>query len=184
MTQHEYMFVAISIVLGLALTRLLGQVGGLIRAHRRINFHWATAVWAFCILIFILQMWWAGWELRDFQDWTIVDFFFLVAGTVFVYGAAELALPVEDYDVASDKELDFLSHSQSLGRISAASMLAYFAVGPYFNIRLLGNDPLYSVMLAGVGALLMLWVVLRPNNFSVISIVFALYAALVLYLTA
>lgn len=184
MTQHEYMFIAISIILGLAITRLLGHVGGLVRAHRRINFHWATAVWASCVLVFILQMWWAGWELRDYRDWSIVDFFVLVAGTVFIYGAAELALPVEDYDVASDRELEFLHHSQSLGRISAASMLGYFAVGPYFNIRLLGNDPLFSVVVAGVGALLMLGVILRPASFSVISVFFALYTVAVLYLTA
>ncbi|MDP5070262.1 MAG: hypothetical protein NWQ45_05120, partial [Congregibacter sp.] len=92
MTQHEYVFVAISIILGLAITRLLGHVGGLIRAHKRIKFHWATALWASSVMIFILQMWWVGWELRNFPDWSIIDFLFLVAGTVFIYGAAELAL--------------------------------------------------------------------------------------------
>ncbi|EED31755.1 hypothetical protein NOR53_3408 [gamma proteobacterium NOR5-3] len=130
MTQHEYVFVAISIILGLALTRLLGHMGGLIRAHKRIKFHWATALWAMSIMLLTLQMWWVGWALRDFAQWTIIDFLFLVAGTICIYGAAELALPVEDYDLANDLELNFLDHSQSLGRVSAAFMVGYFAVGP------------------------------------------------------
>lgn len=184
MTQHEYVFVAISIILGLAITRLLSEVGGLIRAHKRIKFHWATALWAACVLIFILQMWWVGWALRDFADWSIADFLFLVAGTVFIYGAAELALPVEDYDVASDKELDFLRHSQSLGRVSAASMLAYFMIGPYYNIRLLDHAPVPSVAVAGIGALLVLGIVLRPAWFSTLTVIFAVYAVALLYLTA
>ena len=57
MTQHEYVFVAISIVLGLAITRLLNASVSLIRAHRRVAFHWSTALWAFCIMLYVLQLW-------------------------------------------------------------------------------------------------------------------------------
>ncbi len=184
MTQHEYVFVTISIILGLAITRLLSEAAGLLRARERIVFHWATALWAACIMIFILQMWWVGWELRNFSDWTIVDFFVLVAGAVFIYGAAELSLPVEDYDVASDAELDFLNHSQTLGRVSAVSMLGYFLVGPYVNIRLFENPATPSIIVALAGAAQMAIIALRPGWFSGMTTVFALYAASVLYLTA
>lgn len=159
-------------------------MGGLIRAHERIKFHWSTAVWASCIMVFILQMWWVGWELRNYADWSFFDFFVLVACTVFIYGAAELALPVEDYDVASDQELDFLLHSQSLGRVSAGSMLGYFLLGPYVNIELFENAALPSIVVAGVGALLMLAFLVKPAWFRGISILFAAYAAIVLFLTA
>ncbi|MDB4476335.1 hypothetical protein N9052_02005 [bacterium] len=184
MTQHEYVFVAISIILGLALTRLLGHMGGLIRAHKRIKFHWATALWAMSIMLLTLQMWWVGWALRDFAQWTIIDFLFLVAGTICIYGAAELALPVEDYDLANDLELNFLDHSQSLGRVSAAFMVAYFAVGPYFNIRLLDNAPVPSIALASLGALLAMGIVVRPAWFKVLSVLIGLYSLSVLLLTA
>ncbi|MFK8042378.1 hypothetical protein [Congregibacter sp.] len=184
MTQHEYVFVAISIILGLAITRLLGHMGGLIRAHKRIKFHWATALWAMSIMLLTLQMWWVGWALRDLAEWSIIDFLFLVAGTVFIYGAAELALPVEDYDLANDLELDFLDHSQTLGRVSAAFMVGYFAVGPYFNIRLLNNAPLPSILLAGLGALLAVSIVFKPRWFKVFSVLIACYALAVLLLTA
>ncbi len=184
MTQHEYVFVTISIILGLAITRLLSEGAGLVRAQDRINFHWATALWSGCILIFILQMWWVGWELRNYSDWTILDFFVLVAGAVFIYGAAELALPVEDYDVASDAELDFLNHSQTLGRVSALSMLGYFAVGPYVNIQLFENPALPSILAAALGAGLMAAMAIRPAWFQALTVLFAIYAGCVLYLTA
>jgi hypothetical protein len=184
MTQHEYVFVAVSIILGLAITRLLSSVAGLIRAHRRITFHWATALWGASVLLFILQLWWVGWGLRSLSGWTIFDFFVLVMGAIFVYGSAELALPTEDYDITDDSELDFLGHSQSLGRVSAASMLGYFCVGPYVNIILFANPVLPSIGVPLFGVLLMLMVILRPGWFKLLSVAFANYAILILYLTS
>ncbi len=184
MTQHEYVFVTISIILGLAITRLLNGAAALLRAHARIRFHWATTLWTICVLVFILQMWWVGWELHDYNDWDIIDFFVLVLAAVLVCGAAEMSLPVEDYNVASDAELDFLNHSQTLGRVSAASMLGYFALGPYINILLFENPPWTSTLVAGIGGLQMAAYLVRPAWFRPLSMVFALYACVVLMLTA
>ena len=184
MTQHEYVFIAVSIILGLAITRLLSSVAGLVRAHRRVTFHWATALWGASVMLFILQLWWVGWELRIFSDWTFVGFFTLVIGAIFVYGAAELSLPTEDYDISNNSELDFMAHSHSLGRVSAASMLGYFCVGPYVNIALYGNPVVPSVLVPLLGALLMLLVILKPGWFKFLSVVFATYAIVILYLTS
>jgi hypothetical protein len=184
MTQHEYVFVAISIILGLAITRLLSSVAGLIRAHKRVIFHWSTALWGACVMLFILQLWWVGWNLRTVPEWTIIDFFMLVMGSIFVYGAAELSLPVEDYNVADDTELDCLSHSQTLGRLSALSMLGYFCVGPYVNLTMFNHSVLASVFFPTLGGSLMLLIALKPTWFKIISVIFACYSILVLYLTA
>ena len=184
MTQHEYVFVAISIILGLSITRLLNSVAALIRAHKRVTFHWATALWGAGVMLFILQLWWVGWELRTVSEWTVIDFFVLVIGSIFVYGAAELALPSEDYDVADNTELDFLAHSRSLGRVSALSMFGYFCVGPFVNVTLFGNSPLPSVGFPMLGGSLMLLIVLKPAWFKALSVAFVCYAILILYLTA
>ena len=184
MTQHEYVFIAVSIILGLAITRLLGCVAGLVRAHGRVTFHWATALWGGSVMLFILQLWWVGWELRSFSEWTVLDFFALVIGAIFVYGAAELSLPTEDYDISDDSELDFIAHSHSLGRVSAASMLGYFCVGPYVNIMLFGNPPMPSIGIPLFGGLLMLLVIFKPAWFKILSVLFASYAMTILFLTA
>jgi hypothetical protein len=184
MTQHEYVFIAISIILGLALTRLLNSTAGLIRVYNRVTFHWATALWGAVVMLFILQLWWVGWELRAVTEWSIVDFFVLVVGSIFVYGAAELALPHEDYDISDDSELVFLTHSRSFGRLSALSMLGYFCIGPYVNITMFGHSPLLSFAFPAIGGGLMLLVALRPVWFEVLSVLFACYAILILFLTA
>ncbi|MBT8102308.1 MAG: hypothetical protein KJO95_05020 [Gammaproteobacteria bacterium] len=184
MTQHEYIFIAISIVLGLAMARLLHTAALLVRAHNRVTYHWATALWGTCIFIYILQLWWVGWELRLVSDWSIIDFFALVIGAIFVYGAAELALPTEDYNIADDTELDFLTHSRSLGRVSAMSMLGYFAVGPYVNLTMLDNPALASFGFPILGGSLMALMMLKPQWFKWLSIVFTGYTLLILYLTA
>ena len=184
MTQHEYIFIAISIVLGLAMARLLHTAALLVRAHSRVNYHWATALWGACIFIYILQLWWVGWELRLVTNWTIVDFFALVIGAVFVYGAAELALPTEDYDTTDDTELDFLAHSRSLGRVSAASMLGYFTIGPYVNLTMFGNTPLPSYGFPFIGATMMVLMMLKPQWFKWLSVAFTAYTILILYLTS
>jgi hypothetical protein len=184
MTQHEYIFIAISIVLGLAMARLLHSAALLVRAHARVTFHWATTLWGTCIFIYILQLWWVGWELRLVTNWSIIDFFALVIGAIFVYGAAELALPTEDYDISDDTELDFLVHSRSLGRVSAMSMCGYFAVGPYVNLTMFGNPLLPSFGFPVLGGSLMVLMILKPQWFKWLSIVFTGYTVLILYLTA
>ena len=184
MTQHEYVFIAISIILGLAITRQLSAVAGLIRVHKNVTFHWPTAIWAACVMIYILQLWWVGWELRSFSDWSFFNFFVLVVGAIFVYGAAELSLPKEDYDITDNSELDFAVHSASLGRVAAFSMLGYFCVGPHVNIVMFGNPVLPSLGIPLLGIVLMLLTAFKPAWFTTLSCLFALYTILILILTA
>ena len=80
MTQHEYIFIAVSIILGLAITRLLNNAVMLLRSREQISFHWSSAIWAFSIMLYILQLWWVGWGLRVLQEWQFTDFIVLVFG--------------------------------------------------------------------------------------------------------
>ncbi len=179
MTQHEYVFVAVSIILGLAMTRLLHTVAMLIRAHLRVVFHWSSAVWGLCIMAYILQLWWVGWGLRELTVWDFSDFLVLVAGSICVYGAAEMALPVPE-----EEQLDLLAHSRGLGRLSAVSMGLYFFMGPYFNLAMYDNPILPALIMPSIGVLFVAVIVIRPVLFPVISPVFGAYTLAILYLTA
>jgi hypothetical protein len=179
MTQHEYIFVTVSIVIGLAITRLLHVVGDLIRYHSQVRFHWSTAIWGLSVMTFILQLWWIGWGLRDFTDWIFLHFLILISASICIYGAAEMALPDPD-----DEHFDMLLHSQSLGRFSAMSMLVYFLIGPYVNIFMFDNSIVWSIVIPAIGVLLMLLVITIPRWFKSLSVVFSIYSVMVMYLTA
>lgn len=178
MTQHEYIFIAVSIILGLAITRLLHTMAMLTRAYSRVIFHWSSMLWAFSIFLYILQLWWVGWGLRSIEQWTFLDFLVLVFGSASLYGAAEMALSAPE-----EGTLDMLSISQEFGRLSALSMLLYFLVGPYVNIVMYENAILPSLAIPAAGIFLMVLVMAFPVRFSLWSSLFALYSVIVLGLT-
>ena len=178
MTQHEYIFIAVSIILGLAITRLLHTMAMQTRAHSRVIFHWASAIWAFSIMLYILQLWWVGWGLRTIEQWTFLDFIVLVFGSSCIYGAAEMALSAPE-----DGVHDMLHASKNLGRLSALSMLLYFLVGPYVNIFMYKNAIFPSIAVPSLGILLMVLVIVSPERFKLWSVLFALYSVSVLTLT-
>lgn len=178
MTQHEYIFVTVSIIIGIALTRILHVVGDLIRYHQEVKFHWSTVIWGFSVLIYILQLWWIGWDLHDYSEWTFIHFFTLFFATTCIYGAAEMALPDPD-----DGQFDMLKHSQGLGRVSAMSLLVYFLLGPFINIYMFDNPVILSILIPAVGVLLMSLVIFIPRWFKGLSIVFGVYSLAVLSVT-
>ncbi|MFT4713230.1 MAG: hypothetical protein ACI8W1_001711 [Candidatus Azotimanducaceae bacterium] len=178
MTQHEYIFIAVSIILGLAITRLLHTMALLTRAYRRVIFDWSSALWAFSIMLYILQLWWVGWGLRVIEEWTFLDFIVLVFGSSCIYGAAEMALSAQE-----DGILDMLKESQHLGRLSALSMLLYFLVGPYVNVFMYQNAIGPSIAVPLVGIVLMALVIFLPDRFRLWSLLFALYSSVVVLLT-
>lgn len=178
MTQHEYIFIAVSIILGLAITRLLRTMAMLTRAHRRVIFHWSSALWTGCIMFYILQLWWVGWGLRAIEHWTFLDFIVLVFGSSCIYGASEMALTAPEQGT-----LDMLKESQQLGRLSALSMLLYFLVGPYVNIAMYDNAIIPSIIVPSIGMTLMVLVITIPSRFKMWSLLFSIYSFGILLVT-
>ncbi|MEM6582824.1 MAG: hypothetical protein AAF699_16200 [Pseudomonadota bacterium] len=113
--------------------------------------------------------------------WTFGDFLVLVFGSICIYGAAEMALPLPEAG-----SLDFLAHSQNLGRLSALSMLVYFAIGPYVNLTMLSEPmPLLPALLVpAIGILVTGLIIIVPRYFKTLSIIFAMYSVFILYATA
>jgi hypothetical protein len=178
MTQHEYIFIAVSIILGLAVTRFLQTVAIITRAHDKVIFHWASVIWACSIMLYVLQLWWVGWGLRVIEQWEFIDFVVLVFGSSCIYGAAEMAVKVPEKET-----IDMLAESQQLGRLSALSMLFYFLVGPYVNIIMYKNAVLPSILIPAVGIILMILVITNPRHFKLWSVLFLLYSLGILALT-
>ena len=178
MTQHEYIFIAVSIILGLAITRMLRSLTALIRAREHVVFHWSSAIWAFSVMLYILHLWWIGWGLRVIEEWAFLDFIILVFGSSCIYGAAEMALTNPE-----GEPLNMLQESQNLGRLSALSMLLFFLVGPYVNIAMYDHAVLPSLILPSLGIGLMALVIGAPQRFPFWSVLFLTYSVVIIFLT-
>ena len=61
MTVFEYASGLISIVIGLAVARVLGGISNFIAAERRIGSDWIVASWCFALLITLVGWWLVGW---------------------------------------------------------------------------------------------------------------------------
>jgi hypothetical protein len=70
-----------------------------------------------------------------------------------------------------------------MGRISALAMLIYFLTGPYFNIAMFGHPAGLSLAIPLLGVLIMALVVGIPRWFKGLSVLFAVYSVMILYIT-
>ena len=179
MTQHEYIFIAVSIILGLAITRLLRTAAALVRARDRVTFHWSSGLWAFSVMLYILA--------------ALVDRLGLTRNRGLDvprlhYFSFRFFLPLWRRRDGSDQprrnDLDMLQESQNLGRLSALSMLLYFFVGPYVNIIMYNNDAVIpSLVVPSLGIGLMALVISAPKRFPLWSMLFLIYSISILVLT-
>jgi hypothetical protein len=94
MTVFEYASGLISIVIGLAVARVLGGIGTFIVARDRSVSDWIVAAW--CVaLIFVLVAWWMiGWLVLGGQtELAFTTLFLWVVASAFLYLAAFVLLP-------------------------------------------------------------------------------------------
>ena len=129
MTAFEYVSVALSLVVGLSVTRLL-TAGLHLFVHRdRVAGDWITVTWAVFCFFWQLQFWWAIFEFGRLPRWTFGGFLLLVGSAVLLYAASALILPGR-----RDDEVDLEAHFLAHGRWGVLFLMIYFlsafVVGP------------------------------------------------------
>lgn len=93
MAPFDYLNVLISIVLGLAIARVLTGLAAVITARERVDFYWPPIVWAIWVFFIAVQHWWAQWGLRRTEHWSFLDFWLLLSVPVGLFLLATLILP-------------------------------------------------------------------------------------------
>lgn len=106
MNEFGYLSVLLSIILGLAVTQVLGGARGCLLARSRVREYWPTHVWAAWLLVLITQLWWSMYGLRERRDWTFGQFAVLLAETVALFLVTGLVYP----DFLPDREIDLHAH--------------------------------------------------------------------------
>lgn len=74
MDPFEYLVVLTSIVLGLAVTRVIGGVGNIIQTRRKKRTYWVHIVWMVNLLLTITIVWWVAYRWRMQERWTFLLF--------------------------------------------------------------------------------------------------------------
>lgn len=58
MSQIEYLFPLVSVIVGLGLADLAKSIRELIRPNRAVQWHWLPVLWSAVVLLLVLRVWW------------------------------------------------------------------------------------------------------------------------------
>ncbi len=173
MSIHEYIFVTISIVYGLAIARALNRILGFIRVRSDFQVPLASWFWTAGVLVSLVWFIWIGFSLQAMDAPGYGLFAYLLLTTTSLYGATEFALP--KLKKGSGTRTDF---DRDI-RISAMFLTAYLLLITVAHVYI-GGALLGGVFLqASVGLVLAALLSLRPQLLSLIGPAYFLYAVIV-----
>ena len=93
MSAFEFVAVLFSVIVGLAISHLLGAASELIEIHARVKTYWVNTVWIFTVFIWDVFSWWGMWELNNLEMWNYPYFFLVVVNLSGIYFMTTLVLP-------------------------------------------------------------------------------------------
>jgi hypothetical protein len=146
MTAFEFLSVAISFVLGLAVTLLLTSLLAAFRQRRQARMDWLPFLWAAYVLAFQFQFWWTLWKLVALPQWTVATFGLLLSLAALLFLAGGLVLPS-----GSGYPSDLGTYFDEDGRWGVAALAGYNVLGTLGNVTLFGASllgTLHYLMLA------------------------------------
>ena len=136
MTVFEYAGGLISIVVGLAVARVLGGIGSFIRAGNRSASDWIVASWCLALVFNLVGWWYAGWAI--FADRTEIGAAALivwVVATSLLYLAAYVLIPNAGLAAASDSQ----AKPPPLPAAFFFCLAAHFGVGIALGLSIRGQ---------------------------------------------
>ena len=116
----DFVTVAVSLILGLGITRLLESAIEAFRRRSEVELHWLPFAWALTILVLQLQFWWAIYALQVMDSITILEFVLLLALTLLLFVAGALVLPSGDVTYPENL-MDYFARDGVLGVAAAGT---------------------------------------------------------------
>jgi hypothetical protein len=125
MESFRWIAVAISMILGIGVTRLLSSAVMILRNRDEFEFDLLPTVWASFIFIAQIQFWWSIIELsRLMSVWTLGNFLLLLSMPLLLFVAAALILPTE----LRERDLSLRRAFERDGRLALIALALYNAV--------------------------------------------------------
>ena len=139
MTAFEYLSVAVSFIMALAVSVLLLSSVRAYRARRQTALDWVPFVWALSILLILYQTWFSMLGFRTVVTWTFASFSLLVLQAVTLFVAAAFVLP----DAAAGYPGRLREYFEEDGRWSVAAVAIQLVVSVSVNV-VVGGGPLFQ----------------------------------------
>jgi len=158
MTVFEYTSGLTSIVVGLAVARILGGISTFSSAGERSAQDWIVALWCLALLFTLVGFWMAGWViLRERTEIEFVTLFLWIVSTSFLYLAAAVLVPSTPIWEASEPRTKlhplraafYFYLAAHFGTVSLAQVIA--AEDPFFGSLI--SSLLVTGIFIGVSAL-------------------------------
>jgi hypothetical protein len=140
MSAFEYTSILASIIIGLGMVDVLVSLNRLIRAGKRVRWHWAAPVATILVVMTLLQIWWGLYRPED-TGITIGQFLPLFVVLVILFLLAAAALP----DEVPDEGMDLKAYYHRNGPYFWGLFTA--ALGSLLLVEAIGNA-LNGVLLA------------------------------------
>ena len=132
MTHFEFISVAVSIILGLGIIQLLSSLDRVLAQPRR---YWLHSAWVFMLFWFLIQNWWALWDLKDIA-WNLGYFALLVAYVSTLY-LTILALTRKNSTEVGWEEVYFSRAREFFGLLGFVTILAVLLTWILLDVSLL-----------------------------------------------
>ena len=136
MTLFEYLTVAVSIVLALAVVRLVEGLRPAVNSEGRYWVHWG---WVVGKIVSCLIFWWNLWAFREGVTWNFPSFAFVFLGPIILYMQASVLVPQTSAGVVSWRE-HFLSIHRSFYAANAL-LLLHMTLSPVVLLGVLAPMP-------------------------------------------
>jgi hypothetical protein len=126
MSQVEYILGFVSIIVGIAVADIAHSLHRLLRARKRVRWHWFPFSAAFLLILLTLELWWnlAQFDKADLRI-TIGMFLPFLIGLVMLYLLASAVLPDEVPATGVDLKADYFEHQRYFWLLFA-TLLAVF----------------------------------------------------------
>jgi hypothetical protein len=133
MSIFEFVAVAVSIILGLGITRLLSASIDLFRFRKRTRMHWVPITWAVVVFLTQVFFWWQFFGVTV-EVWLFFDFVLTIATVLCLFVAASLVLPAH----WSEGDVDLFAFFRAEGRWGIAAYAAFAVIAIAYNNRIYG----------------------------------------------
>lgn len=177
MSRFEYLSVLISIVIALGLSEVIISWGRLIQNRKRVRFSLLHAFWSAFVLILMIQFWWAFWNFRTVENWSLFALMGIVLASVALILCALLLTPGRSHTQDVDLESLYYEHARPFF-IIGAFLLFQFSMN---DILIIGTPFLHTENYVRIfGAAMVLMLAWSPNRrlhvtFPFISTILLIY---------